>query len=343
MTYVKTIGLPLFLVAICVGAGVGHAEFPVTDVPQNQSVPETFKPPIRTHGPIAPVEMPQETSVPIAAPVPPAAALPVPEAVEMPSVPLGMPQPITSDKPDVATANVLAPHSEIVVETWRARKGESLHDVLQRWSVRGHADLMWASATTPFLKEDFSYVGRFQNAVNKLIQDTAPNKIHSQYRSEGLNPVMMAPASTVTTSPPPIVAEDKKEISKDIQKEPPKETPKNVPQKGEPQAGKDNALARIFEPKKDKESSPETRWFGLAGSPLAEVIQVWADDAGVRVIWNSEKNFALKETVSQIGHFEDAVFKALSQYDAESVRPVGEMYNDPKTGQKILFVRSDVK
>lgn len=342
MTYAKTIGLPLFLVALYVGAGIAHA-----DLSQNQTGSGAFTPPIRTHGPVDPVEMPQESSVSTVVPtVPPAmvsAAVPVPAVVESPAVPLGMPQPITPDKPDVAKAEAPAPHPEIVVDTWRARKGESLHDVLQRWAVRGHADLMWASATTPFLKEDFSYVGRFQNAVNKLIQDTAPNKIHSQYRSEGLNPVMMAPASTVTTSPPPVVVEDKKEVVKDVSKESSKETPKDVTQQGESQAGKDNALARIFEPKKEKEVAPETRWFGLAGSPLAEVIQVWADDAGVRVIWGTEKNFALKETVSQIGHFEDAVFKALSQYDAESIRPVGEMYNDPKTGQKVLFVRSDVK
>lgn len=198
------------------------------------------------------------------------------------------------------------------VETWRARKDESMREVLARWSKRAGTDLMWASAETPTLQKAFSFVGNFQDAVNALIAQEGGNQIHSQYRSEGMDPVMMTPAATITTNDPTTASAT---------------TPSNT-------------LSQIFKPQESK--GKETRWFGLSGAPLAEVIRVWAEDAGVKLMWQSEKNFALKESVSEIGTFEEAVYKALSQYDNDGLRPVGEMYIDPQSGQRVLLVRSDV-
>lgn len=211
--------------------------------------------------------------------------------------------------------------SKVAVESWRGRKGENIHDVLQRWAMRAGTTLMWASEDAPKLQKEFTYVGKFQDAVNELIRVEGGTKIHSQYRSEGLNPVMMSPASTVTTNTAPATEAAPVE---------------------QPQAAT-NPLAQVFEPKKEtKSEKPETRWFALSGAPLAEVIRVWADDAGVALIWQSEKNFAVKESISQVGHFEDAVFKALNQYADEDIRPVGEMYKDPTSGQTVLLVRTEV-
>lgn len=210
--------------------------------------------------------------------------------------------------------------SKVAVESWRGRKGENIHDVLQRWATRAGTTLMWASEDAPKLQKEFTYVGKFQDAVNELIRVEGGTKIHSQYRSEGLNPVMMSPASTVTTNTAP--------ASEAVPVEQPKATT--------------NPLAQVFEPKEVKQEKPETRWFALSGAPLAEVIRVWADDAGVALIWQSEKNFAVKESISQVGHFEDAVFKALNQYADEDIRPVGEMYKDPTSGQTVLLVRTEV-
>lgn len=232
--------------------------------------------------------------------------------------------PVTlSATPLVASPQPLTREVKVAVESWRGRKGENIRDVLQRWAARGGTNLMWASAESPVLQKEFTYIGKFQDAVNALIKAEGGDKIHTQYRSEGLNPVMMAPASTVTTNTPPAI----------------KGTPPVAP---EVQPVEMNPLSKIFQPEKKKDVKPETRWFALSGAPLAEVIKVWADDAGVRLIWQSERNFAVKESISQIGHFEDAVFRALSQYDAEEVRPVGEMYRDPQSGQQILLVRTEV-
>lgn len=233
---------------------------------------------------------------------------------------------------------VVVPAPVVLVESWRARKGETVREVLKRWSVRQKTDLLWASTTSPLLEKDFSYVGKFQDAVNKMIAEAGGKDLHSQYRSDGLNPVMMSPASTVTSS----TAVPVEKVEK-VEKEEPAaglETLLPLPLEREmqvDQASHTKALSHIPTPR----GEPETRWFGISGSPLSEVLGVWAEDADVQLIWQCERSFALQETVSQVGLFEDAVFRALSQYDGDAVRPVGEMYKNPQTGQKVLVVRTD--
>lgn len=223
----------------------------------------------------------------------------------------------------IAAPELSAKVSALAVESWRARKGENLRDILKRWSERGHANLMWASSEVPVLEKDFSFFGKYQDAVNALIKSSGGANIHSQYRSEGFDPMPLTPAATVTTNSPPAAAAPEPE--------------QNVNDK------KSYSLMEAFKPAPKEDRRAETRWFGLSGAPLAEVIRVWCDDAGVKLIWQSERNFALKESVSQIGQFEDVVYLALSQYDNEDVRPVGEIYHDPRTGERVLLVRTDVK
>jgi len=203
-----------------------------------------------------------------------------------------------------------------VVESWRARKGENVRDVLRRWAERQNVDLMWASPDTPTLSKEFSYVGKFQDAVNMLLKQSGEKELHSQFRSEGMNPVMMTPASSITTNTPAPEAAKKEETG-------------------------NMSLSSVFEPAAPKSKDGETRWFGLSGAPLAEVLDVWAEDAGAKVIWQAENNYALKESVSQKGSFEDAVYSALSQYEGENVRPVGQMFVAPN-GEKVLVIKTDV-
>lgn len=244
------------------------------------------------------------------------------QATPVDVMPVTEPQPLNATglapAPDVPTAQKTLP--TVISESWRARKGENLRDILQRWSERSGTNLMWASPDVPVLQKDFTYLGNFQDAANAIIKEAGGQNIHSQYRSEGLSPVMMTPASSVTTNNPAPLPSNVAVVPKEK-----------------------TLLSKVFMPEeKSVDTAPETRWFGLSGAPLAEIIRVWSEDAGVTLIWQSEKNFALKESISQVGKFEDAVFKALSQYDSEQIRPVGEMYNDPQNGQRILVVRTDI-
>ncbi|MFA7276126.1 MAG: TcpQ domain-containing protein [Pseudobdellovibrionaceae bacterium] len=208
------------------------------------------------------------------------------------------------------------PQPLVIVESWRGRKGETVHQILTRWSERSGAELMWASPDNPVLKEDFSFVGSYQDAVAKLMRTGGLGQLSSQYRPEGLSPVMMSPASMVEAHT---------------------ETPAAEPRK---LSTIDAALSQVFTPAAP-ERKTETRWFGLSGASLSEVLSVWGEDAGIQVIWQAERNFALKDTVTQVGSFEDAVYQALSQYDHDDVRPVGEVYRDPASGQKVLVIRTD--
>lgn len=246
-----------------------------------------------------------------------------------------------------------SPFPAQVVESWRARKGENLRDILHRWSYRGGANLMWAAENPPVLQKDFSFVGKFQDAVNAVIKEAGGNAIHSQYRSEGLSSMMtpmMAPAATITNNSPVNPAVEAQPAPQvpfmdgtrvDDKADPLPITPINADRVKDAPVNENMMFMGAFKKEKPEERRPETRWFGLSGAKLSEVIKVWAEDAGVQLVWQSEKNFALKESISQVGQFEDAVFEALNQYDGEPIRPVGEIYNDAASGQRVLIVKTD--
>lgn len=186
-----------------------------------------------------------------------------------------------------------------IVDTWRARKGEDVRQVLQRWTERSGTQFVWAAEQSSTLKKDFSYIGSMNDAVAKILKDAGVQNLHSQYRPQGMNPVMTSAAATeqVTSS--------------------------------------ESSL-------NSKGGGDETRWFALTGASLEAVLKVWAEDAGAQVIWEGpDRNFAVKSTVSAVGTFEQAVLQILNQYEGDPVRPVGELYAHPETGQKILVLKAD--
>ena len=77
--------------------------------------------------------------------------------------------PTPSAEPEAAPVSAVAPASYAKVETWRARKGEPVREVLKRWSQREGTELMWASGDAPNLPKDFSFVGPLDLAVAALL------------------------------------------------------------------------------------------------------------------------------------------------------------------------------
>lgn len=255
------------------------------------------------------------------------ATQPSPVAQPVTAIPASLPTPSATIQPTSSYLVEQTPQTEVrdgqpmslvdvksyeKQESFRARKGEPVRAVIKRWSQRDGTELMWATPDDPKLEKDFSHVGTLETAVTALLRSTG-KELYTQYRSDGLTPVMMTPASTIKTSAIPAAEPEKTETG--------------VP-------------LNIFMPKPDLKG-PETRWFALSGASLAEVLQVWAEDANAELIWQASSNFALKDSVSQVGHFEDAVFKALSQFNSDELRPVGQLYADPSTGQKVLLIRND--
>lgn len=183
-----------------------------------------------------------------------------------------------------------------IISSWRARKGENVQDILRRWSQRESVDLMWTSAASASLKEDFSYVGKFQDAVTLLLQKAGLNELSSQFRSEDLSAAMIKPS---------------------------------------PAKSIDNAAGQ----KKDS-GTTGANWSAPSGAPLVEVLRTWAEQEGATVMWQTGKDYTLKESISQSGSFEDAIYSALNQYEGETMAPVGEI-SRASDGRKILVIRTD--
>lgn len=72
------------------------------------------------------------------------------------------------------------------VESWRARKGENVRDVLSRWAARQSINVNWDSKKTPDLDKDFSFVGKFEDAVNQLLKETSGNNLQSKMMTSSL-------------------------------------------------------------------------------------------------------------------------------------------------------------
>ncbi|MBI2233470.1 MAG: TcpQ domain-containing protein [Micavibrio aeruginosavorus] len=82
----------------------------------------------------------------------------------------------------------------------------------------------------------------------------------------------------------------------------------------------------------------EMRWRALKGANLREVLGVWAEGSGARLIWNSSRDFAVQRSLSLQGTFESATQGLLEQYNDSNPRPVGRIYREPGTSKLVLVV-----
>lgn len=83
------------------------------------------------------------------------------------------------------------------------------------------------------------------------------------------------------------------------------------------------------------------RWRALKGASLQDVLGLWAEGAGVRLIWLPVDSFAVQRSLSQEGPFEPAVQSLLEQFDGQAKRPIGRIYREPGTNDMVLVVQQD--
>lgn len=81
------------------------------------------------------------------------------------------------------------------------------------------------------------------------------------------------------------------------------------------------------------------RFRAIRGANLAEVLDVWAEDADIDMVWLSDRDFSVLESVTIKSNFEDAVAQVLKQYGSMGIRPVAQLNTDPTTLRKTLIVR----
>ncbi|PZP55751.1 MAG: hypothetical protein DI586_05865 [Micavibrio aeruginosavorus] len=224
------------------------------------------------------------------------------ETAALPPVqePKAMPEPVPlQSKPALVVEGKPSPPPVPVVpvpveriDTWRARQGELLKDVLARWADREQTEFIWTAAESPKVSKEFSYVGKFDGAVTRLMAQDA-----GTLKTKFADDVPEVPAAPLP------LADD----------------------------------MRVAEPKPLEQKS----WFGTSGASLQAVLHAWAESEGATLVWQSSDNFALPQTYNEKSSFEDAVGQILSQYEKKSVRPVGQLYKNPVSGEKVLVIKTD--
>ena len=222
---------------------------------------------------------------------------PVSEPVEIANIPPAQPliktipaapRALVVEAPPKPVAPVI-PVPEERQDTWRARKGEKLKEVLKRWSDRADTEFAWTAAESPVIKSEFSYVGTFQEATKRLMDKNA-GQLKMKFADDIAPPPAIETALPVAQPVPPVKTQS---------------------------------------------------WTAGKGAPLETVLRAWAESEGASLVWDTDENFAVRAPVNQNGDFEEAVTGVLTQFDALKTRPVGQLYKNPVSGEKVLVIRAD--
>jgi hypothetical protein len=70
------------------------------------------------------------------------------------------------------------------------------------------------------------------------------------------------------------------------------------------------------------------------------VLQLWAREAGVELVWDSAVEFPVKQTLNMQGDFESALEAMLEQYQGDTIRPIGRLHAPPGEGAKFLVIEA---
>lgn len=85
----------------------------------------------------------------------------------------------------------------------------------------------------------------------------------------------------------------------------------------------------------------QMRWRVMKGANLRGILDVWAKSAQTQLVWQSDQDFSVLQSVAQQDTFEGIVQTLLAQYPDGQPRPLGKIHVDPTTGQKTLVIEAD--
>jgi hypothetical protein len=199
---------------------------------------------------------------------------------------------------------------------WKADAGESIKDVMARWSEEAGMALKWEAGQGGQVAEDFRMSGTVNDAVAALMAKNTDGAKLSGYTqtSEGRAPVASkAPYDGVSSSPRYSAGSSAGAYA------------------AAPQSSGGMAGAR----------ASSGGYGAAAGASLQNVLAQWCAQNNVQFIWNGVYNYPLKSAVSNAGSFEAAVTAALSQYQGADQRPVGRLNTDPSTGRRLLVIDTE--
>lgn len=80
-------------------------------------------------------------------------------------------------------------------------------------------------------------------------------------------------------------------------------------------------------------------WHAMPGTDVHSILQVWSDEAGVEMIWDSRTEYSILSKFTARGDYTSAVQGLLDQYSQSDVRPVATLHINEENGQKTLVIR----
>ncbi|MGB1077442.1 MAG: TcpQ domain-containing protein [Bdellovibrionales bacterium] len=205
---------------------------------------------------------------------------------------------------------VLPPVSDVIdysfkhtnVQTWKADSGESLRQVINRWSKRAGVDLVWSIQEKRSVIESISYFGDFENALMHLFDEGMNGTVEGEL------------AYTQVQKPeefnlPPQTVKPASVASKPLQKATP--------------------------------SSHDRKWKAQRNESLEGVLSRWQGAGQYELIWDYPYEANVGNNFFAYGSIEDAVSLLLNEYPQSETRPVGDMYKDPETSKTYLHIRKE--
>lgn len=249
----------------------------------------------------------------------------------------------------------------VPIGVWAGAEGENLSDVLEAWGLMSGVNVRVDLDGDYKLPADVRFEGRFDEAVQQLLSQFDGSKRPSG-TFLGLSDAKNAPSPGATARAaraPRANLPGEKLVSRSVS--PKAETdsgwrPSKIDKfkKADP-AVKTFAPTKQMAPIPDPADAPKVvkkedkvtkkaktsgTWAAMEGTSLRDVLEQWGSDAQVEIVWMTDQNFPLPETIKKSGKFEDAVSDALEQYQGQGVRPTAQLNQDPETGAKALIIKT---
>lgn len=202
------------------------------------------------------------------------------------------------------------------VPVWRASRNENARSVLQRWAEQEGVSLVWSARGDAKVSQDFRFEGPFDEAVAAFLRSAGPQSgLYGHF--EGGSELVSAPASSQAANQPNSDAVMARAVASI-----------------EPSSGESAKNG-------GQDVSGEGRWRAPKGADVRNVLELWARQSSVDLLWEGDESFPVRQSLSLQGDFPAAVRSLLEQYDEDAVRPVGRLYRDPQTGRYTLALKAE--
>lgn len=82
-------------------------------------------------------------------------------------------------------------------------------------------------------------------------------------------------------------------------------------------------------------------WQAARGQSLHDTLSAWCGQSGVNLIWQTNKDYKLPQTMDTKGTFTDAVRDLLMVYNNSKPRPVGQLHPNLPKGPPVLVIQNE--